>query len=85
VKPRCDCKIESSVPAPEQKVCQDRVHQKCSIPHLYESRADIKIVAFEGDDESFVTRKAMLLRSILRTIKVVMERQELKQTRRFLE
>lgn len=53
------------MPAPEQKVCQDRIHQKYGIPYLSESGSDIKFVAFEGDDESFVPRKGMLLRSIL--------------------
>lgn len=78
LKPRIDCEVESSVPAPEQKVCQDRIHQKYGIPYLSESGSDIKFVAFEGDDESFVPRKGMLLRSILWTIEVGMERQELK-------
>lgn len=80
VKPRSDCQVESSVPASEQKECQDRIHQKCDVPYSYETGSDIKLVASEGDDESFVPRKGMLLRGILWTIEVGMERQELKQT-----
>lgn len=79
MKPRSDCEVESSVPAPEQKVCQDRIHQKYGIPYAYESRSDIKLVAFECDDESFVPRKGMPLRSVLRTIEAGMERQVLQQ------
>lgn len=79
MKPRSDCEVESSVSAPEQKAFQHRIHQKYVIPYLLESRSD-RLVAFEGDDGTIVSRKVMLLRSILRTIEVEMERQELKQT-----
>lgn len=61
------------------RVCQDRIHQKCVMPYLLESRSD-KLVAFEADDESIVSRKDLLLRRILRTIEAGVERQELKET-----
>lgn len=77
MKPRSDCEVESSVSAPEQKVCQERIHQKYVMPYLLESRSD-RLLAFESDDKSIVSRKGMLLRSILRTIEVRMERQELR-------
>lgn len=73
LKPRSDGEVESSVPASEKKVCQDRFHQKYGMSYLYESWSDIKLVALEGDDESFVPRK------------VGMERQKLKQTWWFWE
>lgn len=69
MKPRSDCEAESSVSAPEQTVCQDRIHQKYVIPYSFESRSN-RLVAFEGDGGSIVSRKGMLLRSILRTIEV---------------
>lgn len=49
------------------------------MPYLLESRSD-RLVAFEGDDVPIVSRKGMLLRTILRTIEVEMERQKFKQT-----
>lgn len=80
VKPRSDCEVESSVPDPEQKVCQGRIHQKYGKPYLYESGSDIKLDTFEGDDESLLPRKGMLFRNILQTMEAGTERQGLKLT-----
>lgn len=85
VKPRSDCEVESPAPTPEQKVCQGRIHQKYGKPYLYESGSDIKLDTFEGDDESLLPRKDMLLRNILQTMEAGRERQELKPTWWFLE
>lgn len=74
MKPRTDCEVESSVPDPEQKVCQGRIHQKYDKPYLYESGSDIKLDTFEGDDESLLPRKSMLFRNILQTMEAGTER-----------
>lgn len=62
------------MPAPEQEVCQDRIQQKYVVPYSYESKSGIKLVAFKGNDDSFVPRKDMRFRSILLAIKVGVKR-----------
>lgn len=74
IKPRSDCEVEPSVPAPKEKTCQEEIQQKYGVPCSYESKSEINLVAFKGGDVSFVSRKDILLRSVLWAIKVGVEK-----------